>query len=49
MTWILNQLKDNKFWTWRSGMFSSTELDRIIEIGQALTSHDGTALGKDTA
>ena len=49
MTWILNQLKDNKFWTWRADMFKPDELDRIIETGQALTSHDGTALGKDTA
>jgi PKHD-type hydroxylase len=47
MSWILNQSKDNKFWTWRSGMFSSEELDRMVGTGQELLSQQGVALGAD--
>lgn len=48
MSWILNPLKDNKFWTWRAEMFTSAELDKIVDTGKALQSQQGVALGKDT-
>jgi PKHD-type hydroxylase len=47
MSWILNQSKDNKFWTWRADMFSSEELDRIVDVGRELSSQQGVALGAD--
>ena len=47
MSWMLNQLKDNKFWTWRAEMFSTEELDRIVEIGTNLSAQQGVALGSD--
>jgi PKHD-type hydroxylase len=47
MSWILNPLKDNKFWTWRAEMFSNEELDKIVELGTALQSQHGVALGED--
>ncbi len=48
MTWILNPLKDNKFWTWRAEMFSTEELDKIVELGKQLQLSNGVALGEDT-
>ena len=47
MSWILNQLKDNKFWTWRAEMFTPEELDRIVATGCNLVSQTGVALGED--
>lgn len=47
MSWILNQLKDNKFWTWRAEMFTSEELDQIVATGKDLSMQQGVALGSE--